>query len=182
MILSILICSLKDRANTLGVLLENIYRQIGDSPVEVLVLTDNKKRTTGEKRNNLLQISNGEYIVFIDDDDIVYDNYVSEILKAIQTKPDCVSTVGHYSIDGGQKITWKLSKDFTDHDRGILYRRTNHLSPVKRELALLAGFPKISNAEDKAYSEALNKYLKTETFIDDPIYHYDYRTENKSYK
>jgi hypothetical protein len=42
-------------------------------------------------------------------------------------------------------------------------------------------FPDKSNAEDKEYSERLNKHLKTEVIIESPIYHYDFSTHNKQY-
>ena len=184
--LSILIPSLESRSAVRYNLLRQIYDQIISCnaffQVEVKCIIDNKEITTGEKRNQLLDSAIGRYIVFIDDDDEIYEDYLSLILEAIKTNADVIGTQGHYSIDGDSKQLWILSKDFTDHDsNGILYRRANHLSPVKRELALQAKFPHISNAEDKAYSEALNKYLKTETKIDKPIYHYKYSSNNKEY-
>jgi glycosyltransferase involved in cell wall biosynthesis len=185
--LSILIPSLFKRQSLLDSLLSELNKQITEcnahSEVEVIVKQDNKEVTTGEKRNQLLELAKGEYIVFIDDDDEIYFNYLLLILEAIETNVDCIGTQGHYSINGSHKTLWKLSKDYADHDGndGILYRRANHLSPVKRVHALNAKFPHISNAEDKAYSERLNKYLKTETVIDFPIYHYKYSSYNKEY-
>lgn len=190
--LSILICSLEYRQQKLDHLLRSLYVQLLALPpkqtalVEILTDIDNKEVTTGEKRNRLLNRAHGEYICFIDDDDHVYDNYIASILNAIESKPDCIATRGHYSENGGRKTEWRLSKDFVDydgHENGvkILFRRANHLTPVKRELALSAMFPHISNAEDKEYSSRLNKYLKTETQITEPIYHYDYETFNKQY-
>ena len=190
--LSILIPSLHKRRSSLDRLLRSLYSQILSLPpdyaalVEVITDVDNKEVTTGEKRNRLLNRALKDYIVFIDDDDHVYPNYVRLILDAIQSGVDCVATCGHYSENGGALIFWKLSKRFQNenkHDgqRLVFYRKANHLTPVKRELALKAKFPHISNAEDKAYSEALNPYLNTETEITEPIYHYAYLTYNKEY-
>ena len=190
--LSILIPSLHKRRSSLDRLLRSLYAQILALPsdhaalVEVITDVDNKEVTTGEKRNRLLNRALKDYVVFIDDDDHVYPNYVRLILDAIQSGVDCVATCGHYSENGGALILWKLSKRFQNenkHDgqRLVFYRKANHLTPVKRELALKAKFPHISNAEDKAYSEALNPYLNTETEITEPIYHYAYLTYNKEY-
>lgn len=186
--LSILIRSLESRQQKLDHLLRSLYVQLLALPpqqtplVEILTDIDNKEVTSGEKANRLLERATGEYICFIDDDDHVYDNYIKLILQATESRPDCVATQGHYSQNGGAKQLWMLSKDFHDHDsNGILYRRANHLTPVKRQYALSAKFPHISNAEDKAYSQRLNQYLKTETTITEPIYHYDYETFNKQY-
>jgi hypothetical protein len=63
----------------------------------------------------------------------------------------------------------------------VFFRRANHLSPVKRELALQAMFPDQSNAEDKEYSGRLNPFLKTEVKIDKSIYHYDFKNYDKEY-
>jgi glycosyltransferase involved in cell wall biosynthesis len=184
--LSILIPSLEKREDQLFNLLTELYKQIIDTrsflTVEILTNIDNKEKTTGAKRNELLLSAHGEYVCFIDDDDEVYSWYISSILKAIETSPDCVATCGHYSVDGGEKQFWKLNKDFSDHDSGgILYRRSNHLTPIKREHALKAMFPDKSNAEDKAYSERVNPYLKTQTEIYEPVYHYKYQSQNKEY-
>lgn len=183
--LSILICSIESRNMSLKRLYDSLYYQLTPENkhlVEILIEVDNKRITTGAKRNILLWKAKGDYICYIDDDDNVTDDYVELILNAIETNPDCVGTCGWYSVDGGAKTKWMLSKDYEDHDDGgILYRRTNHLSPVKRELALLALFPDKSNAEDKEYSQRLNPFLKTEVVIDKPIYHYDYSTMNKQY-
>lgn len=189
---SILICSLVSRQSKLDHLLRSLYTQIlalppDQSPmVEVIFEVDNKQITTGAKRNKLLDRASGKYIAFIDDDDRVYPNYISAILEALKDDPDCVATRGHYSENGGHKTEWRLSKSFRDYDGAefgnkILFRRANHLTPVKREHALKARFPDISNAEDKAYSAALNQYLITEHEITEPIYHYDYETFNKQY-
>jgi glycosyltransferase involved in cell wall biosynthesis len=174
----------------LNSLLANLYTQMvklnAYFEVEILVNRDNKQITSGAKANELLLAASGKYIVFIDDDDEVSENYIQLILEAIKTDADCIGTCGTYSIDGGRQIRWRLSKDYTDQDyyegsELIYLRRTNHISPVKRELALMAMFPNKSNAEDKEYSERLHKHLRTEEKIQQPIYHYKYSSQNKEY-
>ena len=85
-------------------------------------------------------------------------------------------------------MRWKLSKDYQDENKYseefnqiIYFRRTNHLTPVKRELALQAMFPDKSNGEDQEYSGRLNPFLKTEVKIDKSIYHYDFKSYDKEY-
>ena len=51
--------------------------------VECLYLLDNKRRTVGAKRNALLDMARGEYVSFIDDDDMVAADYVKRIHDAI---------------------------------------------------------------------------------------------------
>ena len=190
MIISILIRSLYKREAMLNSLLANLYTQIIKGNyyfnVEVLVNRDNKEITSGTKANELLLSASGKYIVFIDDDDDVAENYIELMLEAMKTDADCIATNGTYTIDGSKPIKWYLSKDYQDCDGNengqlIFLRRTNHISPVKRELALMAMFPDISNAEDKEYSRRLNPHLRTEEKIIEPVYHYKYSTSRKEY-
>jgi len=154
--------------------------------VEIIIACDNKTISTGKKRQLLLELAKNDFVVSIDDDDYVYPYYVEEILKAIQSNPDCVGTRGIYTNDGNQSTEWRLSKDYpnetiSENGRHIYLRTSNHLTPVKKHLALQAGFPDKSNAEDKWYSERLQPLLKTEVKIDKIIYHYRYSSSQKSY-
>lgn len=185
MILSILIPTIPSREQHLKHLMSLLEPQL-TSEVEVLVNKDNKEKTTGKKRGELLEQSKGKYICFIDDDDEITTDYISTILEALKSEPDCVGFSGRYTINGVNEIKWRLSskyKDCDDFSTGTLiyHRRANHLTPVKREYALLAGFPDKSNAEDKWYSERLNQYLKNEVYIEKELYHYKYQSYNKEY-
>lgn len=189
--LSILICSLQSRNDKLIILLAELQRQhehlFIQGSVEVLTCVDNKEKTTGAKRQELLEQAKGKYIIFTDDDDWPAPYYIEEMLKAIESGADCIGIEGTYIVDGGHPVRWKLSKDYDNEDKHengelILYRKTNHITAVKRDLALKAGFPDKSNAEDKAYSEALNPHLKTEYRVEKPMYEYRYSSHNKEYK
>lgn len=154
--------------------------------VEIIVCSDEKKITTGEKRNCLLKIAKGKYVIYIDDDDEVPNYYINELKKACDLDSDCFAINGKMTTDGQKEIKWRLSKDYdniTIKENGVdvYLRKTNHITGVKRELALLAPFPNKSNAEDKGYSDALNPFLKTEYKIELPMYHYKFSTKNKEY-
>lgn len=190
MIWSILICSLIKREEQLYSLLKNLYSQIIESnlltKIEVLVEIDNKEISTGAKRNKLLNRASGKYVSFIDDDDEVSLDYVKEIYDALKASPDCVGFSGYMTWDGTKRTRWRLSSKYTDRDvhdkEGLFYeRRVNHLSPVKREIALVKGFPDKSNAEDKAYSEGIINNISTEIYIEKELYHYKYKTHDKEY-
>ena len=51
---------------------------------------DKNSGTASKPRNVGLDNAKGEYIVFIDSDDMIADNYISKILKAIEKEPDIV--------------------------------------------------------------------------------------------
>lgn len=185
--LSILICSLENRKPLLDTLVLHLKNQIGErgEQVEIITYVDNKLQTTGFKRQWLLNQSHGDYVVFIDDDDWVYDHYVDEMLNACASGADCFAINGIMTTDGQHETKWFLSKDYQNEDRRegnktVYYRHTNHITGVKRELALAAGFPDKSNAEDKYYSDRLK--LRTEYKIERPMYHYRFSQFNKSYK
>lgn len=67
--LSILIPSIPSRFGRAKALYEKLLTMVGDRDIEILMLTDNKKRTIGEKREALKNASNGKYFMFVDDDD-----------------------------------------------------------------------------------------------------------------
>jgi hypothetical protein len=65
-------------------LYDNLAKQAEGKPVEILALLDNKMRTIGMKRQALLDIAQGEYLAFVDDDDGVDEHYVAELINAIK--------------------------------------------------------------------------------------------------
>lgn len=179
--LSILICHLPHR--NMEELMNVLTNQL--TP-ECEIKIDNRVGvSTGTKRNDLLKEAIGKYVVYIDDDDQVPEYYVSEMLQACASDADCFAINGIMTTDGQHETKWYLSKDFKNEDKiegnkTVYYRHTNHITGVKREIALAAGFPDKSNAEDKHYSDRL--VLRTEYKIESPMYHYRFSSHNKSYK
>jgi len=172
--LSILICSLQERADKLRKLLNRLEPQKTEE-VEILIELDNRERSTGEKRNALIEKAAGEYIAFVDDDDLVSTDYIQKILAASETSPDCIGMEGLITFQS-KNITrkfihsMKYSSWFTKDD--VYYRCPNHLNPVKRDIAKKVGFLNISVGEDHDYSNRLFPLLKTEVYIQEPIYYY----------
>lgn len=130
----------------------------------------------GVKRNSLLRQAIGDYVVFIDDDDIISVNYIQSILDATASNPDSIGISGTITINGSTPQQWHISKAFGywHEANGIYYRTPNHISPVRRDLALQVGFPEISFGEDADYSRRLLPLLNTEVVIPGNIYSYIY--------
>ena len=184
MILSILIPTLTARHQQLNKLNDELLRQIellpvGLDKVEVINCPDNGEMSVGAKRQYLLTNCNGEYIVFIDDDDWIADDYVLQILQALQTKPDCIGFKGVMITNGHTHDKWSISHNHKNWAKGKMgyVRHTNHLTPVKREIALKVGFNNKRYSEDYDYSMALLPHLKTEVFIDKEMYIYNYQSK-----
>ena len=187
MILSILIPFVYQHRDFYEELVKSLEQQYNGHDVEI-ISDDSETDSTGVKRNRLLQKASGKYVVFIDADDYVMPYYIDEILKGAESDADCIGMQGWMTTDGGNKIGWELSKDFQNdtvirNGKKFYIRKTNHISPVKRDLALRVMFPDKSNAEDKDYSDRLNPLLKTEYKIGDKLmYHYRFTTKNKTYQ
>jgi len=172
-ILSILICHLFDREESLRSLVNDLKSQSINLPVQILIKGDQGKISIGAKRNELLLSAKGEYIAFVDDDDSVSSDYVSSILEALKSKPDCVGIEGVMQTNLGDAM-FKHSIDYQGWYTGpdAYYRTPNHLNPVKKTIAQSIGFPDMMFGEDQRYSEALRRSLRTEVYIDHPIYFY----------
>ena len=175
---SILICHLPQRHIKLSNLLACLEPWKTD---EVEVLIDADAGTTGAKRNRLLDKSCGQYVAFVDDDDIVVPEYQSLIMEGINMGVDCVGIQGILlENDMPEHLnTWRFRHSVTvtnwckDKGAKIYFRTPNHLNPVKREYACATRFPDITIGEDRVYSNNLKRHLKTEHFIEQTIYHYN---------
>jgi glycosyltransferase involved in cell wall biosynthesis len=179
MILSILIPTLRRRNAQLRLLLDAVYSQQVDG-VEVLLDIDDGEDTVGKKRQRLLSKARGEFVAHIDDDDRISPTYVSKILSAIEKNPDVVGLTGIITTEGlnpKKFIHTMQCKTWYEHEN-CYYRNPNHLNPVKRELALQVGFKDINCGEDKDYSDRLLPLLKTEVFIPETLYYYQFSNKN----
>lgn len=173
--LSILIATMPKRNEKFLALYDCLFKQSNGKPVEI-ISDDSMEYNIGVKRNKLLEKANGGHIIYHDDDDFSSNSYVDLILKSIESNPDSVAINGIITINGGGERQWFISKEYKGwfEDNQIFYRTPNHISPIKRELALQAMFPEISFAEDAEFSRRVHPLLKTETKILPPIYHYDF--------
>jgi glycosyltransferase involved in cell wall biosynthesis len=174
--LSILTCTLENRKNKFKKLEKFLYKQASfHGHTQLLANCDNGEKSIGEKRNELLCAAKGDYVVFVDDDDWVSDDYVSRILLAINYKnPDCCGIEGLLIVDNLNPIKFIHSLRYKEwRQNGKEFERTpNHINPIKRELALSIGFNKISHGEDHDFSKRIQPILKTEVFISNPLYFY----------
>ncbi len=184
--LSICIVSRDVREQLLNRLIEKILKPQIKNPdeVEILVTVNNGIMTRCSDRQKLIEEAKGEYVCFIDDDDIVPDYYVYEILNAIETKPDVVAISAEVtSLTNHIRRRFVLSPEYpqvfslpsNDYADETYYRYVSPLNPIKRELALKAGYPlKNIRYDDNIYSERLRPVLQncSTAWIDKPMYYY----------
>lgn len=175
--LSILIATMPLRRDKLANLRQVLDRQM--TP-EVEIITDiSMSYNIGCKRNKMLEMASGTYIVFCDDDDLIAADYVTKILEACKADCDCIGISGVITTNGKQEMNWHISRDYQGwfERNNVYYRTPNHISPVKRELALKAGFPEVAFSEDYEYSMRLLPLLKSEIKIPGILYYYRYESK-----
>lgn len=184
--LSILIPSVVDRPQLLKRLLERLEPQLNDQ-VEVVVFWNNYERQLGQLRQELLEDAKGEYICFIDDDDLVSEDYVSSILPKLDGVDYIGFMVDFYSNGAlvGKPVIHSLSCSGWYDDATGFYRRVVHTNPVKKDLALLyANYAdsdyKNSQPEDVMYARNMDRHVRTENFIPKPLHIY-MQTDNHTW-
>jgi glycosyltransferase involved in cell wall biosynthesis len=134
----------------------------------------------GSKRNWLLGAASGEYVCFVDDDDMISSNYIESIYNALKSKPDCLSLRGVITWDGVNPELFEHSikyKAYATTTNVIKYERyPNHLNVIKSEIAKQFEFPEINFGEDTDWATEINEsgLLKKEVYIDTILYHYQY--------
>jgi glycosyltransferase involved in cell wall biosynthesis len=185
MILSILILSIPERFEKLAALYWKLIFQIGGEDVEVLCLMDNCKRSIGTKRNDLLDAARGEYLAYIDDDDDVDDDYITEILAAIRRPnpyadvivfkesaklgkddPFIVSPGVEYKNQRAQKSATGQWQDIT--------RIPWHWCVWRSGLAKSERFQESNWGEDAAWCQALHPKIKSQKRINKVLRYYYY--------
>lgn len=181
--LSVLICSTHTRWDTFGQAIQaQIWGQVAALPdparVEVLMLSDNKQQMLGHKRNLLVDMAQGRYVAFVDDDDRLEPDYLTALLEATESGADVLTFLVSVSLNGAAPKICRYSKDFAaDRNLDSGYERLpNHLCAVKRDLARTVSFPLVPYGEDAGYSKLLHRHLVTEHAIDRVLYHYDFDT------
>lgn len=162
------------RTKCMYVLSDKITKQIGTLPVEHLILSDNRKRSIGEKRQSLVDIANGEYIAFCDDDDDVSPNYVSELLKAIETKADVITfnQKAIYNKLESEVHFGIKNQDGQFNPGGITLRGPWHVCAWNRQKVKGCVFGFSNYGEDLVWSHQARKRIKTGHHINKVLHTY----------
>ena len=178
-LLSILVPTVPSRVATMfPKAIQAILGQITDQKeVELLGLFDNKARTTGAKRNALLDIARGEYVVFVDDDDWVEPDWLESILPELRRGPDVVvyHNLLHWPDGRCQLCVYDIATTTCRDVNPKLYEgHAAHIHPWKAELAKSRRFADKVFGEDTEWSSGLCKLAKVQASIPRILYHYVY--------
>lgn len=147
--------------------------------VEILMLVDTKSMMLGEKRNNMINLSQGEYVVFVDSDDRISSDYIQSLLNSTMHNTDVITFNAAVSLNGEEpKLCRYSSKYAKDYNTDTEYHRLpNHICAFKRSLAIQFPFPNILYGEDSGFSRTVRGSIKSEHYIDRILYYYDYNQE-----
>lgn len=168
---------LPERKKFLDKLLEELHRQ-ATPDVEILTLGDNRRRTTGSKRNLAIQMALGQYVSFFDDDDVPSSSFIERVRKEMLMSPEGpdvisfdVSLVGHPNVPNG-KIT-KFGLDFAHEDRDdVFLRKPNHIAAWRKNKISDIRFIDSSFFEDTEWAGRASKCAQSHVHINELLYVY----------
>lgn len=173
--LSILTPSIPQRFAQVAKLAAKLEKQIGNMPVEHLILTDNRRRSIGAKRQALVEMARGEYVAFVDDDDDVSDNYVDALLLAITKSVSDVITFRQSAIYNGaqSEVEFKATNvDEPFNPDGITKRAPWHVCAWRREAIDGCQFGETNYGEDLIWCHQARRRMRTATHIDAVLHSY----------
>ena len=183
-VLSVLIATSELRHHQFRNLLFELARQrmlLGDpSEVEILTFQESGEMSLGMKRNKLVKASQGKYICFIDDDDWVEPDYLWSLVKATAEDADCIVFNGVKYIEGAvhQKIVFDMNWEGNREEHSLRLRTPNHLTPIRRSIAVQVPFPSVCPGEDIKYAGGVYPLIKSQAAAVDAfsmrrsLYHY----------
>lgn len=190
MTLAILICTLPERSDKLRRLTTSLDKQISkyNGLVFYKIHDAGRSISTGQKRNMLIEQSQSDFFCFVDDDDMISEDYADNIVSGITQNPDVVTFNGWYTEHGQNRRNFTIrlgSKYYEDpKDPNFYYHRfPNHLAVFKRSLVQNVKFPNIWIQEDFQWADKIRRMdlLRTEVHIPKMLYHYDCNPVNNFY-
>jgi hypothetical protein len=177
---SVLIPTIPGREASLQSLLaslrETLARVAPHLRVEYCIAFDNREKSIGRKRQDLLQGAKGKYMAFIDDDDAITDAYIEDLR-------DTISGSFHVMRLRGQIQQFTFTHSLENTLSGMMasgevfLRPPNHLNPMLTDVAKLVPFGDAVRGEDLDWTIRLAKrgFLEREFRSDPSRIHYIYQ-------
>jgi hypothetical protein len=188
MLLTVMIPAVLDRLDSL--LLKELSRQATLLPhreVEILALYDNRRRSTGLKRQALLDVAYGNFVTCLDDDDGVAPDYLECVLDAINENPDVDVIVfnSSSSLNGEPPFTVITGIEFENEQcrkdasgKWVnIHRKPWHWCVWNARLAHAATFPDGYIDDDWYWLRQMIPLVKTQHRIDKTLHYYQYNSE-----
>ena len=186
--LSILIPTLPQRKKMFNILHKNLMAQIDfvhtthPSLGQVEILFDSSKKflkgglSVGAKRDALKCRATGDYLVFVDDDDIVAPNYLESVLRLSENNPDIITFRSLYKSStywGIVDMNLNHSENEQMNDTTIVKRQPFHVCPIRTTIAQQHSFPDINNAEDWGWMVKVLSNCQKQAHSDQILHQYN---------
>jgi hypothetical protein len=182
-LLSILVPAVFDRG--FAPVCTNLAEQAKDSrEVEILLLYDNRMRSTGHKRQVLLDSARGRYITCLDDDDDVAPDYLSVVLDAIRSAEQEIDVIVFNSqcvLNGGNPFVVRTGIEYENEQ---CWQNEGRWSDIRRKpwhwclwrsgLAKAASFPDGYIDDDWFWLRQMIPLVKRQHRIDRVLHYYHY--------
>lgn len=203
--ISICIPTMHSRKEMFDKLHKELMRQIlganAYNRVQIYPYRDNGQAPIGYKRNHCNIHCSGKYVIHLDDDDWVSEDYIEKLLNAIDKHPmvDCVTFDVELTYDGENPeimhydIKYKKNRQVVTNDGTRLRERIpSHINLIRRDKALMHSFKVIGvgatrqqrndSGSDVVWSMELveNQTLTSHYHIDKVLYYYRYIQNKKS--
>jgi glycosyltransferase involved in cell wall biosynthesis len=156
----------------------------GTRDVEILVLYDNRMRSTGLKRQALLDAARGRYITCLDDDDDVAPEYLELVLEAIRLPGQDAEVIVFNSrcvLNGGNAFIVRTGIEFENEQIwqrggqwGDIHRKPWHWCLWHRDLAKQASFPDGYIDDDWHWLRQMMPRVNRQHRIDRVLHFYTY--------
>lgn len=177
---TILIATLGQRRASLARLLERLMPQVDRyrGRVKVVAFWDNGAVPLPVKRQLLLDSVDTQYVSFVDDDDMVVEDYVGSVMSALNGRPDYVGFWLEVRRNGRH---FRMSHHSLRHrgwfsSGGTLLRDITHINPMLTSAARQGSFSVAgrSDPEDRMWVDQVrrSRQLRREAFIDKVMYQY----------
>jgi hypothetical protein len=176
--LSVLIASTPTRWEMTNKLYGNLLSMVGDKEIEILLFMDNHKRSIGHKRQALMEIAKGDFMLWCDSDDEILS--LDEIYEATAQDVDVIDYKALCRNNDGSTfiVTQKLGYEITHESNGRGGYADMNRPPFQNcawnKKFKKFSFPDSSYGEDYHWLEQCYKEAKTEVFIDKIIYKYNF--------
>jgi glycosyltransferase involved in cell wall biosynthesis len=173
-LLSILVASLPERIEFLSQLYKQVVPQTTGKPVEILVLTDNRTMSIGQKRQVMNEIAKGKYVVHVDDDDTIAEDYVDLLLEKIrEDRFDVINFICMVHIGNETPKPCYYSKNFNYANlQNYNLRKPNSRCCFRKETALRQTYYDYAYGEDDEWAERIAPFIRRECIIDKVLYNY----------
>ncbi len=180
-LLTIMIPTTTDRKPLFDKLIVELWMQIFKSNflpyVNIIWDEDDREKSVGNKRQDLLERAKGIWVVGFDSDDWPSSTYIFDIVSALRENPniDHVGFIEDCDIDGQKSVSMFSikHKNWDEQESGYdQVRCANPKSVIRRSKALQVGYKDMRFGEDRVFSELITPLLESEIFIDKVLYYY----------